>query len=330
MNGVLPTVRRAVALDAHGGPEVMRIVEEAAPAPGAGDVLLAVEAIGVNFGDSLIRQGTYMAGAPLSVRPGFEVAGTVLAAPEGSPHRVGSRAVAFVDDGGYATVVAVPEDRVQAIPDELSSVDAAALLIQGLTAWFAVRRFGAIAAGEHVLIHAAGSGVGALAVQLAAADGATVIGSASTPAKRDHARSLGADACIDSRADDLKRELRAVTPTDGLDVVLDGVGGPVMRSGMAALGRGGRYVVLGAASQEPSTLDLRRLMFGTKRVQGFVLADLESLHPGATAAAFRELAADVAAGTLVHPVRTLPFERVVEAHEALEQRAGSEKLVLTV
>ncbi len=322
----VPT-RRAVALTAHGDPPVMEVVAEPTPPTPEGHVPIAVEAIGVNFGDTLLRRGRYVRGAPLSIRPGFEVAGTVVG--DHGAWRHGERVAAYVDHGGYATAVSVPAERLQRVPVGLSTVQAAGTLIQGLTAWFACFAFGELAAGERVLVHAAGGGVGALCVQLAQHAGATVFATASTPDKRERARELGAAVALDSRADDLAEQVRRAVGEHGVDVVLDGVGGPVLASGFDALATGGRYVVLGAASQQPSKVDLRRLMFGTKRICGFVLGDLERLRPGASAAAFAELAERLADGRLEHPVRDLPLDRVVEAHEILEGRSFAGKLVLT-
>jgi NADPH2:quinone reductase len=324
----MTTSRNAVVLDAHGGPEVMRLVEEPLPELARDTVRIEVEAVGVNFGDTLIRRGEYYRDAPLSIRPGFEVSGRVLDAAPGIDLRPGERVAAFVADSGYATVVAAQASHVVRVPDAMSSRDAAALLIQGLTAWYAVHRYGATRPGERVLVHAAAGGVGGIAVQLVRLAGATPIATASTPAKRRAALDRGAEAALDPDPGTLRDGLREVLSGAQLDVVLDAVGGALFMPGMRSLGLGGRYVVYGAASREPSTLDARILMPRGLRVSAFVLAAVFSEDPAEPAHAFDRLAALLSAGDLSLEVTALPFERYAEAHQLIESRQLKGKIVL--
>ncbi len=325
-----PQTRRAVALDSHGGPEALRIVEEPAPALEPGTVRIAVEAVGVNFGDVLIRQGAYRRDAPLSLRPGFEVAGRVIDADADGAPAPGTAVAAFVDDGGYASVVRAPASRVLALPEGMTAVDAAGLFIQGVTAWFAVDRFGRVAGGERVLIHAAAGGVGGLAVQLAKLRGAHVVATASTPAKRQVALARGADVALSSDAEGLRDALGEALAGESLDVVLDSVGGPLFKPGLRALGTGGRYVVYGAASQEPSALDARILMPKALEVSGFVVAAVQALDPAEPGRAFASLWELVRDGALDVERTAMPFEAVADAHRAIETRTQTGKIVLTV
>lgn len=167
------------------GPEVLKPIEESLPPLARGLVRIEVEAIGVNFGDILIRQGTsYISDASLSIRPGYEVAGRVLETMEAGP-ATGQRVVAFVPDGGYASIVDAPARQVVPIVDDLTSVQAAGLLIQGITAWYAVHRYGAVSAGDLTLLHAAAGGVGGIAVQLVRELGGRTIAIASSREKRE-------------------------------------------------------------------------------------------------------------------------------------------------
>lgn len=328
MNDAEIATRRAVVLDAHGEPEVMRQIEEPMPQLARDSVLIVVEAAGVNFGDTLIRRGEYYKNAPLSIRPGFEVAGRVLDAAPGVDLQPGVRVAAFVADGGYASVVVAKAEHVVVIPDDMPSSQAAALLIQGLTAWYAVHRFGATQAGERVLVHAAAGGVGGLALQLVRLAGATPIATASSPEKRRIAIERGAEVALSGDAESLRDGLREKLGGEKLDVVLDAVGGPLFMPGLRSLGLGGRYVVYGAASREASELDARILMPRGLQVSAFVLAAVFAQDRAEPATSFARLAALVASGELVLDVKAYPFDSFVEVHELLESRRSTGKIVL--
>lgn len=326
----VPSRRVVVELTAHGGPEVMRLAEEPVPEPADGEVLVAVEAIGVNFGDVLVRRGEYRPGAPLSMRPGFEVAGRVLADRAEGRFAPGDPVVAFTDHGGYASVVAVPAARVVPRPADMPAVEAAGLFIQGVTAWYAVHRYGRARAGEHVLVHAGAGGVGSLAIQLARDAGAVPIATASSEEKRRIARERGAAAALAPDPATLREALREATGGAGVDVVVDGVGGELFDPSFGALAAGGRYVVIGAASREAAPLDVRRLMPRAVTVTGFVVAQVVAQDPREPGAAFASLHELVRAGAVEHPVTAMPLSEVASAHEQLESRRLAGKIVLTV
>ena len=251
---------RAIVVTEHGGPEVLDLQDRPDPSPGPGQLLVAVEAIGVNFADTMVRRGEYRRDQSLDFTPGFEVAGRVLEAPAGGP-APGSAVLVFTEmGGGYADTVVAARDHVFSVADGLSAVDAAALFTQGVTAWYAVHRYGRVAAGESVLVHAGAGGLGGLCIQLAAEQGARTIATASTPEKLAVAREHGAAETLVSDPQTLAQAVRDATGGRGADVVLDGVGGPLFAPSMRALAFGGRYVVVGSASQEPATLDVRALM----------------------------------------------------------------------
>ncbi|MDQ2622746.1 MAG: NADPH:quinone oxidoreductase family protein [Actinomycetota bacterium] len=324
----IPDSRVSVDLTAHGDPDVMRLVEEPVPSPGPGELSIAVEAAGVNFGDALVRKGAYRKDAPLSFRPGFEVAGRVLEAGPGVDQVPGTPVAAFIDDGGYSSVVTVPADRAYPMPEGMSAVTGAGMLIQGVTAHYAVHRFGRTAADETVLVHAAGGGVGTIAIQLIALAGARAIGCASSDEKRQRALDLGAAAVIGTDPDVMRDEILASNDGARVDVILDSVGGPVFRPSMAALGTGGRYVVVGAASQEASKFDARRLMPRAQTLTGFVVAAVSQLDPAEPTVTFEWLWERLQAGELKLDIEEMPLEEVAEAHRRLESRALTGKMVL--
>ncbi len=305
----------------------MTWVQEPMPARGDGDVLVAVEAIGVNFADTMVRRGEYRRDQPLDFTPGFEVAGRVVEAPAGGP-APGALVVAFTEHGGgYADHVVAPLDHVFTVADGLTAIDVAAVFTQGVTAWYAVHRYGAVAAGEAVVVHAAAGGLGALCVQLCAEAGARTVATASTAAKLEIARGHGAVATTPSDPDGLTGRLRELTGA-GAAVIIDGVGGPLFAPSLRALAFNGRYVVVGAASQAPATVDARALMPRGQTIVGFVVARVAELDAAEPQRAFDEVQARLRDGRLRPAVEVLGPHEVARAHELIEARTLSGKLVL--
>jgi NADPH2:quinone reductase len=320
--------RRHVALQRFGPPEVMAWVEGPVPARADDEVLVAVEAIGVNFADTMVRRGEYRRDQSLDFTPGFEVAGRVLEAPADGP-APGSAVLVFTEmGGGYADAVVAARDHVFSVADGLSAVDAAALYTQVVTAWYAVHRYGRVAAGESVLVHAGAGGLGGMCIQLAAEHGARTIATASTPEKLAVAREHGADEALLSDPETLAQAVREATGGRGADVVLDGVGGPLFAPSMRALAFGGRYVVVGSASQEPATLDVRALMPRGQTVCGFVVARVAEEDPAEPQRAFDEVQLRVLDGRLRPRVTVMGPDDIGRAHELIESRSLTGKIVL--
>lgn len=189
---------KAIRIHELGGPEVMHLEEIAIPTPSAGEVLIKVAAVGVNYADLMQRQGAYLTPTHTPMTPGFEVAGTVEALGPGVTFPTpGTRVIAFAN-GGYAEYTTAGASMVIPIPDTLDFPHAAAFAVQGLTAYQLLRESSHLQRGESVLVHAAAGGVGTLAVQLARLmEAGKVIGTASNEAKLDLIRKLGADVAID-------------------------------------------------------------------------------------------------------------------------------------
>jgi NADPH2:quinone reductase len=318
-----------VELSAFGGPEVMSWVTGPCPArAGDDDVLVAVDAIGVNFADTMVRRGEYRRDQPLSFIPGFEAAGRVIEASDGLAP--GTRVMVFLENGGgYADAVVVPRGRVFPILDGVGEVQAAGIFTQGVTAWYAVHRYGLVHAGSTVLVHAAAGGLGGLTVQLCAGLGARVIGTASTERKLAVARAHGAAEEVLADPSSLTAAVRELTGGRGVDVVIDGVGGALFAPSMRALAHNGRYVVVGSASQQPATLDVRALMPRNQTIAGFVVARVSDEDPAEPARATEAVQRAVLDGTLRPQIETLPYTDVARAHELIESRRLTGKLVLT-
>jgi NADPH:quinone reductase len=321
---------RVVRFYEYGGPEVLRLEDAPVPEPGPGEVLVRVAAAGVNYADTRRRLGAYVEPTPLPWVVGSEVAGTVAKLGPGvTGAQEGQRVMALTAGGGYADYAIVFAQALLPIPPQLSFTQAAALPLQGLTAYYLLKLSGRLAPGESVLVHAAAGGVGTLAVQMAKLLGAgKVIATASTPAKLEFACSLGADVQIDYTKEDVAAGVRAATNGQGADIVLDGVGGEVFEQSLRCLAPGGRLVVYGLASGQLVELNPVRLMRRNQSVVGFYLGQLmaqpEHLRP-----AMEEIAAWLAAEKLRLMVgHVFGLEDAAKAHRQLEARETTGKIVL--
>ncbi|XRQ10002.1 NADPH:quinone oxidoreductase family protein [Actinomadura welshii] len=231
--------------------------ETGTPAPGPDQVLITVEAAGVNYVDALFVQGRYQIKPPLPFVPGSEVAGTLP---------TGERVLAMCGLGGFATHVAVPASAAVPIPDELDFPRAATFTQSYCTALFALRDRAGLRPGETLLVLGAGGGVGLAAVQVAAAFGARVLAVASTEAKRDAALRAGAETALSS-ADDVKTAARTWSG-GGVDAVFDPVGGPLAEPALRTLRERGRYIVIGFASGDIPSLPLNQVLLRNRTIVG--------------------------------------------------------------
>lgn len=313
---------RAVQITEFGGPEVMNLVDLPDPVAGAGEVLVAVERAGVNYGDTHNVENSYLAPAKLPLIPGGEVIGRT---PEGR------RVIALVDSGGYASTVVAPAARLFDVPEDISSGDALALICQGTTAWHILRTSARIQPGESVVVHAAAGGVGSLAVQLAKAWGAgNVIATASTEEKRKLALDLGADVAVDGDPEGLAERLREANGGKRIDVVLEMVGGPVFDASLSVLAPFGRIVAYGSAGRvQPTPVLPAKLMRGSQSIVGFWLIDCLRRPAELLQAPFDELIGLVREGKLRPQIGgEYALSDVRTAHEDIRARRTVGKLIL--
>lgn len=331
---------RAVQVERFGGPGGLRLVEVPDPVPGPGQVLVEVAAAGVNRADLLVRSGGYhRAGQPPLVL-GLEGAGTVVKLGEGvgsgQGPAVGDRVVAMGatnTPGFYAELAAVPVQQVVQVPVGVEMAAAAALPTAWLSAWYCLRRLAKVRAGEWVLVHAAASGVGSAAVQIARDAGATVIAAAGTPQKASWARELGANEALDASSlggEGLVAQVHRLTGGRGADVVLDTVGGDTFATSLRAAGYAGRVVSLANVALVPSLVDTRDFYPKNVHILGFQITSLLE-HGYDPRPDLSELLAGLAAGRFTVPIdATFPLAAAADAHRHLESRANLGKVVLTV
>jgi NADPH2:quinone reductase len=324
---------RAVQLSRFGGPDVLEIVEIPTPRPGPGEVLVRIRAAGVNFFETLMRADRYAVTPKLPMILGVEVAGVIEALGEGIAFpAVGTRVAVPMfavgrASGGYAEYLAIDAASVMPLPDNLSFEDAAAVMVQGLTALHLVRQ--SPPKGKAVQVNAAAGGVGSLLVQLAKKGGADlVIAAASTQEKLDFARSLGADAVVDYSKPNWVGRVRAATGGAGADIIYELVGGVLTRTCLDALSPLGELVFGALGRFDLGPADLEGMFSRNQSLRGF------SLLPLLTAAGLNADLADLfdraASGDLkVTQGGCYPLDQAVEAHRALESRRTIGKIILT-
>lgn len=321
---------RRVRYYSYGGPEVLKVEETEIPTPGEGQVLIRTETIGANFVDTKFRRGP-SAGAffnrPLPGSPTGDVVGTVESVGAGVDPNLVNRRVAALADPAFADFVIVDAAWLADVPEGMTDGDASMLPMAGPVA-LRVLRAGQIAPGQTVLVHAAAGGIGHIAVQLAKIEGAgTVIATAGSPAKLDFAREHGADVAIDYTADDWVEQVRTAAP-NGVDLILDSVGGEMIQADLELLAPFGRIVGYGVASGDFSAVSVMSLT-GLKTITGFSLLAWRAAAPKQAAAEVVEVAEHFAAGRLRTSVhKRLPLAEAVAAHRLLEAREQLGRVLL--
>jgi NADPH2:quinone reductase len=316
----------------YGGPEVLHYQDAPDLTPAQGQVLVKVEAAGVNFADLMRRADVYVEHSPLPYILGMEAAGTIAAVGPGVDHLApGTPVLAILGDGGaYAQYALASADGVVVLPPGVGAGESTALVVQGLTAYLVLTQTAPLQPGQTVLVHAAAGGVGTIAIQLAKLLGAgTVIATASTEAKLALARSLGADIGINYQHDDWPRQILAATDGRGADIVLESVGGEIFARSFEVLAPFGHLVSFGAADGAAARLDITALFGPNHTISGFYLIGWFT-RGSAVPDALNQLLTWVARGDLKIPeVTSFPLERAADAHRAIQTRQTTGKVVLT-
>jgi NADPH:quinone reductase len=321
---------KAIKVEEFGEPEVLRHVDVERGEPGEGEVLIEVRSAGVNYADTMRRRNQYVEPQDLPFVPGSEVAGIVAEVGEGVDGvSAGDRVVTLLGTGGYAQYAVAPARGLIPLPEDLDFDLAAAIPLQGLTAYHCIETSGALTEGESVLVHAAAGGVGTLSVQMAKLLGAgTVVATASSEEKLDLARSLGADVLIDYTEEDWPEKVREATGGKGADVILEMVGADFPEKNLECLNVFGRMVVFGAASRERGTIVPVALMKRCHAVVGFYLPQIMR-RPDLFVPSLEKVLAWISSGDLELTIGdTYPLEQVAMAHSDLEGRKTTGKLLL--
>jgi NADPH:quinone reductase len=317
---------KAIRQHAFGGPEELRVEEVPDPEPTGHQVRIAVEAAGVHFIDTTIRQGTSFGALPppeLPMTPGREVAGTVESAGfDVDPAWLGRRVVAHLGpaNGGYAALAVVDVDEVFALPGHVDAAGAVAMVGTGRTT-LGILEVAAIRPDDVVLITAAAGGIGSLLVQAARAAGATVVGAAGGPEKDERVKALGADVAVDYAEPGWAKRVPAVT------VALDGVGGDLGRQALEAIAVGGRLVLFGYSSGSITELSAGDL-FSRGLTASAAIGPRILQRPGGMRDLEERSLAAAADGSLVPAVHRFALADAAAAHAALEGRATTGKVVL--
>jgi putative PIG3 family NAD(P)H quinone oxidoreductase len=323
---------RAVTLPSYGGPEVLTLADVAAPQLGAGEVLVDVVATAVNRADTLQRMGFYNPPPGASPYPGLECSGRIAALGPGvAGWQVGDEVCALLSGGGYAEQVAVPAGQLLPVPAGLSLVEAAGLPEVVCTVWSNVFQLAALQPGEVLLVHGGTSGIGTMALQLAARHGARVLCTVGSAAKAARAEELGAERAIRYRDEDFVEVVRSVTGRHGADVILDNMGAAYLGRNVEALATGGRLIVIGLQGGTRGELDLAALLGKRAAVHATSLrARPAGEKAGIVEAVLAAVWPAIEAGE-IRPVidRVLPLEKVADAHRLLEESSHVGKILLT-
>ncbi|WP_225848757.1 zinc-binding dehydrogenase [Streptomyces sp. HPF1205] len=321
---------RRVRYHEYGAPDVLTVEEADVPAPGPGEVLIRAEAVGANYVDTMFRAGTSPEPFTRPVPAGLtgDVVGTVEAVgPGADPALVGRRVAALVAEDAFAQYAVAEAAWLVPVPEGLDAAVATVLPLAGPVA-LGTLRAGRPAAGETVLIHAAGGGTGHLAVQLARALGAgTVIASVGSADRFGFVKELGADVAVDNSRPDWAEQVRAAAP-GGVDVALDSLGGSVLRESLDLLAPFGRIVVYGAATGELGAVPVTAL-FPLREVIGFALLRLRAAAPERARADIAEITRRIEDGTLRPAVHArLPLTEAAQAHRILDSHGHLGRVVL--
>lgn len=322
---------RTIIIEAHGGPEQLKLVDRPVGDPGPGQIRISHRACGLNFIDVYQRSGLYPMALPTAL--GMEASGIVEAVGEGVTHlKPGDRAAyASAPPGAYCDARVMPAAQVCPLPEGIDFDTGAAMMLKGLTVQYLFRRTTPLKAGDTVLFHAAAGGVGLIACQWARSEGITLIGTAGSDDKCALARDHGAAHVINYRTEDFVARVKEITAGKGVDVVMDSVGKDTFDGSLDCLKPFGMMISFGNASGKVPPFDL-----GILAAKGSLKVTRQTLFTHiADHATCQQMAADLFAKVESGAVRIridqrFPLERVADAHSALEARATTGQTILTL
>ena len=322
---------QAIEIAQPGGPDVLRIAHRPRPQPGAGEVLIRVQAAGVNRPDVLQRKGGYAPPPGASDLPGLEVCGTIESG-DTADFKTGDAVCALIAGGGYAEYCVAPAAQCLPKPRNLSFAEAAGLPETYFTVWSNVFDRARLAPRESLLVQGGTSGIGVAAIQLAAALGNTVYATAGSDDKCEACRQLGAKRAINYRTEDFAQVIREETNGRGVDVILDMVAGDYLPREIASLADDGRLVFIALLGGSKATLDMSAVLRRRLTVTGSTLRPRSVEFKGAIARRLREVVWPLIEAGRIKPMlfRTFPLSQAADAHRLMESSQHVGKIVLTV
>lgn len=330
----LPSTMRYVDLPSFGGPEVMTMASGPVPAPKPGEVLVKVEAAGVNRPDVAQRQGSYPPPKDASPILGLEVAGTVVAVGEGeTDYVIGDKVCGLANGGGYAEFCTLPQGQVLPWPKGYDAVKAAALPETFFTVWANLFQMAGLTEGETVLIHGGSSGIGTTAIQLARAFGADVLTTVGSEAKAEACVKLGARRAINYKSEDFAEVVKAETDGKGVDIILDMIGAAYFEKNIASLAKDGCLSIiafLGGSTVEKLNLApimVKRLTVTGSTMRPRTAIEKRAIRDDLVASAWPLLDAGTVA-PVIHGV--FPLDKVADAHRLMEDSSHIGKIILTL
>lgn len=330
-----PATMRVIEISAYGPPEVLRAAERATPEAGAGEVLIAVSASGVNRPDVMQRKGLYPPPAGASDLPGLEVAGVIvsgdLVAMREAGLAVGDRVCALVSGGGYADHCVASVGQCLPIPTGLTEIEAASLPETFFTVWSNLFGRVGLKAGETLLVQGGSSGIGVAAIQLATAAGATVLVTVGSDEKAAACQALGAQHAINYRTEDFVEVVKRVTQGRGVDVILDIVAGDYIAREVSCLAEDGRLVVIALQGGRQASFDAAALLLRRLTLTGSTLRARSAAFKSGIARELRAVAWPWLESKRVRPVvyKVFPAAEAAQAHALMESNQHIGKLVLS-
>ena len=324
---------RYIDISHHGGPDVMVIRKGRIPEPKKGELLIRVQAAGVNRPDIMQRQGLYPPPPGASAVLGLEVAGEVAETGRGvTDWAVTDKVCALTNGGGYAEYVTVPAGQCLPVPAALAADEAAALPETFFTVWANVFELGALKAGESLLVHGGSSGIGTTAIQMAKSSGAKVFTTAGSEAKCEACRRLGADIVINYHQQDYVEVIRTTTGGKGVDVILDMVGGDYVDRNFKAASLGGRIVNIAFMRGSRVEVDMLPVLFKRLIVTGSALRPRSASEKAAIAQKLRQNIWPLIEGGDIKPLiaARFPLKDAPEAHRLMESGKHIGKIILAV
>ncbi len=329
---VLPTQMNCIEIPQPGGPDALKLTTRTLPHPSPGEVLIRIEAAGINRPDCIQRMGNYAPPPGTTDIPGLEVSGEIVAVGDQvATWSVGDRVCALVAGGGYAEYVTAPFQQCLPVPDGLSMVEAAALPETCFTVWTNVFERGALKAGETLMIHGGSSGIGTTAIQIASQRGARVLATAGNAEKCQACLDLGAERTVNYREEDFVEVAREFGPR-GVNVILDMVGGDYIPRNIQSLAVDGRLVQIAFLQGSKSEVNFMPVMLKRLTITGSTLRPQSIERKGEIAAALLNNVWPLLSAGSVKPVifKTFALSEVAQAHALMESSQHIGKIMLKI